>query len=577
MPSRACQSRRARSNCSGPETPRNEAAYPGVDARFQAAEGDREINVLVRPRCQVQVKAHGPGSIAEFIADIGPRRRLALDQVPDHRVLGEGGRTECAGFGQGNHRLVPVDPERAVEKAQLPNRAGAAERPPALPGRGHLERPQHRKEAQRLALAGGICHAVAKIENGPAGFAGCKSGDLEAQAPGSPPHAGNGQKRLRQFLLQSHIRPADEPLVGIEKRRDRKSALVHFHLALFVHQGLGVARAGSGNRPVGLPAQEVFRIHAGGLVGRYVLEEVIQAAGEVVRLDRNVPDAETAAAGTGMKIEPQVARNGLRQVKVAAAGIRLARGVGGLPGGAVIRDLDIEPPGLQPLDPVNDQPAVFPFLLKVDEKPLRVLADLALPACGRRGREGVLRFVTRKRAGGAHARRQPVGVVAKPKALEPHRARPALACGDHQFDGRHVLRRPAAQRPPRKDNLAASNLQRLPVVRKVEGFDPVAPDVLIGVVHQLEFEYVGRKGAADVDPERVALGNVERIFLAGAHKTAAAPEIDIQPHGPAVAALVPADVDPGLAGGDGRPGRNIVKIIQNRFLHGGSPKKRAME
>lgn len=242
-----------------------------------------------------------------------------------------------------------------------------------------------------------------------------------------------------------------------------------------------------------------------------------------------------------MEIEPDVSRDGLWEIKVASLGISLARGIGGAPFGTVDRYLNIELSRLKPLVPVNDQPPVLSFLLEVDEEPLGLIRRFALPDGGLGGRQGVFRGVTRKSTGGMHDGRQAVGVITKPEAVEPNRALAARTCCDHQLNGRHAGGRPSTQRSPAENDLAAPDVQGFPLFLEVKGFDPITPHVLISIIHQFEFEDVGRSAAAEVEPEGIGFWDFEGECLSGNHEASAPSEVEIQAHGAALEPLVPAD------------------------------------
>ena len=145
-----------------------------------------------------------------------------------------------------------------------------------------------------------------------AGFTGCKGRGSQHQFLGfAIPTTGSAGTAL-QFLLQRDVRPGDKPFIDIQERLDGACALVDFHHAFFVEQGLRHILAGAYRRPVGLSSQQIFRVKPWGLFFGDGLKKSVDGAGKIVGPDLDADDAETLALPALAQVEPDIARDGLR-------------------------------------------------------------------------------------------------------------------------------------------------------------------------------------------------------------------------------------------------------------------------
>src|SRR6185369_5754194 len=117
-------------------------------------------------------------------------------------------------------------------------------------------------------------------------------------------------------------------------------------------------------------------------------------------------------------------------------------------------------------------------------------------------------------------------------------------------------------------DLATAHLDRPPVGGRLERVPMPPPDVPTARIGELELEAIRGRRAADREAQREALRHRSSERPARDDEAAAALEVVIEPHGGAPAGrALGRDPQLGEAGGDRRPAREVLEIVQNVGVH----------
>ena len=176
--------------------------------------------------------------------------------------------------------------------------------------------------------------------------------------------------------------------------------------------------------------------------------------------------------------------------------------------------------------------------------------------------------MARRRARCRDARRAREREVLEAQVGEPDRAGSAGPRGDRDLEGAELARRAAARGSPRERDLAAADAERLPVRRQREGVAMPPPDVAVARISELDLELVRRRLAAHAERERPRRRERARKRLARDHEATAAAEVEVEPQrGAAAGPRVPREREPGLAGRDGAPARDVAEVVEELVRH----------
>src|SRR5207245_3980593 len=116
------------------------------------------------------------------------------------------------------------------------------------------------------------------------------------------------------------------------------------------------------------------------------------------------------------------------------------------------------------------------------------------------------------------------------EVVDPERPAPALPRRDRELDGAHLLRLPGLRGAPGEAQAGLPDGDALPVGGEGEVALVPPPDVLSRRVEELELEVVPGPLPAQVEGERVVLGQRERELLAHDDVAAARAEVEPDPH-----------------------------------------------
>ena len=195
----------------------------------------------------------------------------------------------------------------------------------------------------RLRRAAGVLDAVAHARARVRSVPGRERGRRQREIAPAPVRRRNRQARLRERLRDVGVRPGDELAVGEQERLEREAGAVRLDHPLLVHDRRGRPAVDTDRCPVGLLAVEPARVQPAPLARGHGVEEVVQRARELERLDAQRRDRESARSGGLVQQQPQLPRAPAPgQVDVMARALRLARRPQRPPGLAVVARLHVE-------------------------------------------------------------------------------------------------------------------------------------------------------------------------------------------------------------------------------------------
>src|SRR5882724_7848019 len=541
----------------------------GGEGRVRGAEGSRQIHVSCRARGEVEVVPQGPGGIAEAVAHRVLGGQLAREQVLGHGPLLEGRRPEPARRSQGNHCLPAIHPHGTRRALERRDGAHAAEVVEGLPRRRHLERAQGGEEPHVAGLGLQVLQPVPDVQDGLPRLAGREGGGPENDAF-LPPHGRwDGKESLLQLLRGGAVSPGDDPLADVQKGLDRERASVDLEHAVFVEESLRDASESAAHRgPVGLLSAEVSGEESSGLVRGDALEERIERAGELVRPDVDLGDADSLAVDALMQAKPEPSRRAVGQVDVAPRRAGAPGRVERLPCRAVVRALEVERPRHRRRVPADDQPSVFARLSEVDQEPLRLVGGLTAPARLHTTVDGAPGLVPWQRARRLDGGRRANAMILEAQVGDPDRALPSRRRGNRELDRADLAHGATSRRSPREIDLAAPDPEGPPLRGEAEAVLLVPPDVVAARVDQLELELVGGRHPMDVEGEGISFRQWEREALARDDEATAAFEIEVEPQGAASGPAIPGNVELRLSRRHRGPAGEVGEVVENLALHG---------
>src|SRR2546425_9180972 len=541
----------------------------GGEGRVRRAEGGRQIDVPCRARGEVEVVPQGPGGVAEAVAHRVLGGQLAREQVLGYGSLLEGRHPEPARRGPGNHYLPAIHPHGTRRVLERRDGAHAAEVVEGLPWRRHLERAQGGEEPHVPGLGLQVLQPVPDVQDGLPRLAGCEGGGPENDAIFPPHGRWDGKESLLQLLRGGAVSPGDEPLADVQKGLDRERASVDLEHAVFVQESLRDASESAAHRgPVGLLSAEVSGEESLRLVRSDVLEERIERAGELVRPDVDLGDADSLAVDALVQAKPEPSRRAVGQVDVAPRRAGAPGRVERLPCRAVVRALEVERPRRRRRVPADDQPSVFARLSEVDQEPLRLVGGLTAPARLHTTVDGAPGLVPWQRARRLDGGRRANAMILEAQVGDPDRAPPPRRRGNRELDRADLAPGATSPRAPREIDLAAPDPEGPPLRGEAEAVLLVPPDVVAAWVDQLELELVGRRHPMDVEGEGISFRQWEREALARDHEASAAFEIEVEPQGAASGPSIPGNIELRLSRRHRAPTGEVGEVVENLALHG---------
>jgi hypothetical protein len=298
-------------------------AVAGV--RRPLAERHRDLHRARGARRQLEIPAQGTRRVREFVVHLRASRQLAAREMAQRAALLERRGAESTRLVERDHHLAAVHIDCARAPREIRDRARAAHALERLPRRRDLERPNCREQAHAHRRRTGVLDAVADARARVRAAARERSRREREVAP-APVRGRDRKPRLRERLRDVGVRPGHQLAVGEQERLEREAGAVGLDHPLLVHDSRGRATLDTDGCPVGLRAVQPARVQTAPLVRGHRMEEVVERARELVGLDAQRCDRESAAAGRLVQQQPQQARApSARQIDVVARTLRLVR------------------------------------------------------------------------------------------------------------------------------------------------------------------------------------------------------------------------------------------------------------